>query len=134
VLTDYAGLLSSGYTRRNINSSQRHPNAPRLTPLDIEALDMYDALANDADLRLDMVLQPGDMQFLYNHTILHDRTAYEDWPDEAQKRHLLRLWLCAPDDRPLDPVLVQRFGSVEVGNRGGIVCKGAVLHAPLEPA
>jgi hypothetical protein len=31
-------------------------------------------------------------------------------------------------------VLVQRFGSVEVGNRGGIVCKGAVLLAPLEPA
>jgi hypothetical protein len=134
VITDCGGYLSIGYTRRNINSSQRHPDAPRLTAQDYEALDMFDDLANDADLRLDMVLQPGDMQFLYNHTILHDRTAYEDWPDEDRKRHLLRLWLATPGDRPLDPVLAQRFGSVEVGNRGGIICKGTKLHAPLVPA
>ncbi len=134
VLTDTDGLLSCGYTRRNINSSQRHADAPRLTPEDIQALDMWDDLANDADLRLDMVLEPGDMQFLYNHTILHDRTAFEDWPEESLKRHLLRLWLCAPDDRPLAPTLAQRFGSVAVGDRGGIICTGTRLHAPLEAA
>jgi len=133
VFTDYADQLSVGYTRRNINSSQRHPSAPRLTPEDVEALDLFDALANDDELRLDMVLEPGDMQFLHNHTVLHDRTAFEDWPDPEQKRHLLRLWLAAPDGRPLDPVLAQRFGSVEIGNRGGIICPGARLHAPLEP-
>jgi hypothetical protein len=134
VITDYAGHLSIGYTRRNINSSQRHPDAPRLTEDDYAALDLFDDLANDPDLRLDMVLQPGDMQFLYNHTILHDRTAYEDWPEEDKKRHLLRLWLAMPDDRPLDPILAQRFGSVEPGNRGGIICQGTRLHAPLVPA
>jgi hypothetical protein len=134
VFTDYAGKLSVGYTRRNLNSSQRHPDAPRLTPEDVEALDLFDALANDRDLRLDMVLQPGDMQFLHNHTVLHDRTAFEDWPEPERKRHLLRLWLAAPDARPLDPILAQRFGSVEIGNRGGIHCPGARLHAPLVPA
>jgi hypothetical protein len=133
VCTDYAGQLSVGYTRRNINSSQRHLDAPRLSSQDIEALDMFDALANDSDLRLDMVLQPGDMQFLHNHTILHDRTAFEDWPEPERKRHLLRLWLAAANGRPLDPTLAQRFGSVEIGNRGGIHCAGARLHAPLEP-
>jgi hypothetical protein len=134
VCTDYAGQLSVGYTRRNINSSQRHPDAPRLSPEDVEALDMFDTLANDQHLRLDMVLQPGDMQFLHNHTILHDRTAFEDWPEPERKRHLLRLWLAAPNGRPLDPTLAQRFGIVEIGNRGGIHCPGARLHAPLEPA
>jgi hypothetical protein len=134
VFTDYAEQLSVGYTRRNINSSQRHPDAPRLSPEDVEALDLFDALANDSELRLDMVLEPGDMQFLHNHTILHDRTAFEDWPEPERKRHLLRLWLAAPDARPLDPILAQRFGSVEIGNRGGIHCAGARLHAPLEPA
>ncbi len=134
VFTDYAERLSVGYTRRNINSSQRHADAPRLTPQDIEALELFDDLANDPELRLDMELQPGDMQFLHNHTVLHDRTAFEDWPGEERKRHLLRLWLAAPDGRPLDPVLAQRFGSVEIGNRGGINCVGARLHAPLEPA
>jgi hypothetical protein len=131
VITDYAGHLTVGYTRRNLNSSQRHADAPRFTPEDVAALDMWDDLANDADLRLDMVLEPGDMQFLCNHTILHDRTAFEDWPEEERKRHLLRLWLCAPGDRPLDPTLAQRFGSVEVGNRGGIICKDTRLHFPL---
>jgi hypothetical protein len=134
VFTDYEGQLSVGYTRRNINSSQRHPDAPRLTQEDVEALELFDELANDSELRLDMVLAPGDMQFLHNHTILHDRTAFEDWPEPERKRHLLRLWLAAPNARPLDPVLAQRFGSVEIGNRGGINCAGARLHAPLEPA
>jgi hypothetical protein len=134
VFTDCDGRLSAGYTRRNISSSQRHPDAPRLAPEDVEALELFDELANDSELRLDMVLEPGDMQFLHNHTVLHDRTAFEDWPDPERKRHLLRLWLCAPDGRPLDPVLAQRFGTVEIGDRGGIVCPGARLHAPLEPA
>jgi hypothetical protein len=134
VLTDYAGRLTCSYLRRNINSSQRHPDAPRLTPDDLAALDMWDDLANDGGLRLDIVLEPGDIQFVYNHTTLHDRTAFEDWPEEDRKRHLLRLWLCVPGDRPLDPVLAQRFGSVEIGNRSGIICKGTRLHAPLVPS
>jgi Taurine catabolism dioxygenase TauD, TfdA family len=132
VMTACHGRLSVCYTRRNINSSQRHPDAPRLTPEDIEALDLFDSLANDATLRLDMVLEPGDMQFLHNHPILHDRTAFEDWPEPERKRHLLRLWLAPWDARPLDPSFAGRFGSAEVGNRGGIVVPDAKLHAPLE--
>jgi alpha-ketoglutarate-dependent taurine dioxygenase len=54
-------------------------------------LDCYDRTAADADVHLDMWLEPGDMQFLSNHTIAHARTAYED--DPANPRHLLRLWL-----------------------------------------
>jgi hypothetical protein len=131
VFTDLGGELTCGYTRRNINSSQRHPEAPRLSPEDIEALDMFDDMANDADLRLDMALEPGDIQFLNSHTTVHDRTAFQDFPDESLKRHLLRLWLAPPDARPLDPVLATRFGSVEIGNRGWIYCAGATLHAPL---
>ena len=81
-----------------------------------------------------MEFQPGDMQFVHNHTVLHDRTAFEDWPEPERKRHLLRLWLAAPGARPLPPAYAERYGSVEIGNRGGIVCKGTRLHAPLEPA
>jgi hypothetical protein len=133
VYNDYAGHLSVLYSRTYINSGQRFPEARRLEPEDIEALDLFDQLANDADLRLDMQLQPGDMQFVHNHTILHDRTAFEDWPEPEKKRHLLRLWLAAPGARPLPPVYAERYGSVTVGDRGGIICPGARLHAPLEP-
>jgi Taurine catabolism dioxygenase TauD, TfdA family len=65
-----------------------------------------------------MRLQPGDMQFVYNHSLLHDRTAYED--DSAARRHLMRVWLALPSDRPLPECYASRYGSIEVGNRGGV--------------
>ena len=133
VYNDYAGYLSVIYSRTYINSGQRFAETRRLEPEDVEALDMFDDLANDADLRLDMELRPGDMQFLHNHTILHDRTAFEDWPEPERKRHLLRLWLAAPGARPLPQIYAERYGSTTVGDRGGIICPDTRLHAPLEP-
>jgi hypothetical protein len=133
IYNDHAGYLSVLYSRPYIHSGQRFPEARRLEPEDVEALDLFDKLANDADLRLDMQLRPGDMQFVHNHTILHDRTAFEDWPEPEKKRHLLRLWLAALGARPLPPVYAERYGSVMIGDRGGIVCPGTKLHAPLEP-
>ncbi len=132
VFNDYAGYLSVIYSGQYIRSSQRFQDARRLTAEDLEALEMFERLSEDPELRLDMELQPGDMQFVHNHTTLHDRTAFEDWPEPDRKRHLLRLWLAAPGARPLPPAYAQRYGSVEVGNRGGIVCRGTRLHAPLE--
>jgi hypothetical protein len=58
-----------------------------------------------------MEFKPGDVQFVHNHTILHDRTAFVDWPEPERRRHLLRLWLAALDARELPPVFAQRYGS-----------------------
>ncbi len=132
IYNDHRGLLSAIYAPHYVRSSQRFPEAPRLTTEDIAALDCFDALAEDAKLRLDMEFRPGDMQFVHNHTVLHDRTAFEDWPEPERKRHLLRLWLAAPGARALPPAYAERYGSVEIGDRGGIICKGTRLHAPLE--
>ena len=49
-----------------------------------------------------MQFQPGDIQWLNNHVILHSRTAYEDHPEPERKRLLLRLWLNHAGARPLD--------------------------------
>jgi hypothetical protein len=133
IYNDYQGLLSAIYAPHYVRSSQRFPEAPPLSADDIAALDCFDALAEDPELRLDMQFRPGDMQFVHNHTVLHDRTAFEDWPEPERKRHLLRLWLAAPGARSLPPVYAERYGSVEIGNRGGIICKGTRLHVPLEP-
>jgi Taurine catabolism dioxygenase TauD, TfdA family len=133
VYNDHAGLLTAIYSGTYIRSGQRFPDAPRLGPEDIEALDLFDDLANDKELRLDMEFRPGDMQFVHNHTTLHDRTAFVDWPELERKRHLLRLWLAAPGARPLPPAFAERYGSTTVGDRGGIVCERTQLHAPLEP-
>jgi len=132
VLSWHAGHLTVFYQRQYIESAQRFDDAPRLTPAHIEALDLFDALANDPDLHLSMQLQPGDMQFVYNHSQLHDRTGFTDWPNPAQRRHLLRLWLSMPDDRPLPEIFTQRYGSIDIGNRGGIITAQTKLHAPLD--
>jgi hypothetical protein len=121
VFNFYEGFLTAIYQRQYIESAQRFPDVPRLTQEHIEALDLFEELANEPKLNFSMKLETGDMQFVYNHTLLHDRTAFEDWDDPTQKRHLLRLWLSIPDDRPLPEIFASKFGSVEVGNRGGIV-------------
>jgi Taurine catabolism dioxygenase TauD, TfdA family len=129
----YADNLTVMYGNRYyIESAQRFPEVPRLTAKQIEALDLFDMLANDPANYLDIEFQPGDIQLLNNHVILHDRTDYEDWPDPERKRHLLRLWLCPPNGRPLPPVFADRYGGTDVGNRGGIVLQGATMTAPLE--
>jgi hypothetical protein len=122
------------YSRLHIGSAQRFPEARRLTSDDIEALDMLAELAGDPEFRLDMTFMPGDIQFLHNHTILHARSAYEDWPEVERKRHLLRLWLAPPVARPLPPVFAECYGGTTIGDRGGIICEGTHLHAPLLPA
>ena len=126
--------LTVMYQRQYIDSAQRFDNAMKLTPEHIQALDMFDEFANDPDLNLSMQLEPGDMQFVYNHGLLHDRTGFEDWPDLENRRHLLRLWLSAPNDRPLPEIFKERFGSIEIGNRGGIAVRGAEPCAPIEAA
>jgi Taurine catabolism dioxygenase TauD, TfdA family len=132
VLNWHAGFLTGIYQRQYVDSAQRFPDAPRLTPAHVEALDLFDTLANDPCLHLSMQLLPGDMQFVYNHALLHDRTAFRDWPEAHKKRHLLRLWLSVPDDRPLPECFKQRYGSIEIGDRGGIIIKGARLNVPLD--
>lgn len=131
-LTWHEGQLSVFYQRQYIDSAQRFPEAMRLTDAHVEALDLFDATANDPSLHLRMRLQPGDMQFVYNHGQLHDRTGFRDWPDRNNRRHLLRLWLSLPGDRALPEVFKQRYGSIEIGDRGGIITPGTRLHAPLD--
>jgi hypothetical protein len=132
VLSWYAGHLTVFYQRQYIESAQRFEEAKRLTPEDLAALDMFDALAEDPAMHVRMHLQPGDMQFVYNHSQLHDRTAFADWPEPGRRRHLLRLWLSPGGDRDLPPCFAQRYGVLAPGNRGGIVVGDTALTAPLD--
>lgn len=131
-LSWHAGFLTGFYQRQYIDSAQRFPDALRLTPAYVEALDLFDALANDKRLHFGMKLAPGDMQFVYNHALLHYRAGFRDWPEANRKRHLLRLWLSVAGDRPLPDCFKQRYGSIEIGNRGGIITKGTKLNVPLD--
>ena len=132
VFNYHNGLVSAIYQRQYIESARRFPGVDPLSALQIEALDLFDQLANDPKLNLMMELQPGDIQLVHNHTILHDRTAFEDYPESDRKRHLLRLWLAPPGARPLPEVYKERFGSITPGDRGGVVVAGAKPTIPFD--
>jgi hypothetical protein len=129
----HAGRLSCIYVRQYIESAQRlFPQAARLTPQQREAMDLLDALSNDPEMHLSMAFQPGDMQFLHNHVILHSRNDFENWPEPQRHRHLLRLWLAPAQGRPLPEVFAPRYGGVTPGARGGIVVRGTRPTVPMD--
>lgn len=79
------------------NAAEDFPDIAGLTAEQGELLDLLEAIPDEPGVALDMSFQPGDMQFLKNSVILHARTAYEDWDEPDEKRHLIRLWLNRPD-------------------------------------
>ncbi|HMG55374.1 MAG TPA: TauD/TfdA family dioxygenase [Kofleriaceae bacterium] len=117
------------YQRRYIESAARFAGAPRLDGRRRAALDAFDAALDDPALHLEMDLEPGDVQLVHNHQLLHDRTAFVDDPDPARRRHLLRLWLCPPIGRRLPAAFAERYGSIEIGRRGGVVARTAPVIA-----
>jgi hypothetical protein len=109
VLHDVGGEPRIFYIGWYIRDAQRHPNVPRLTGEQREALDLIETIANDRAFHVEMDFRPGDVQLLNNAKILHSREAFEDDDALDERRHLLRLWLSAHD-----------FRSVEERLRGGI--------------
>jgi hypothetical protein len=87
------GQWRTFYHADYLRGASRFDDVPEPTALECDLLDTYEAIALKRGIYLDMDLQPGDIQQLSNHTNLHARTAYEDYPEPAQRRHLLRLWL-----------------------------------------
>jgi len=87
------GRLRTFYHSDYFRSVTRHADVPPFTTAEQELLDLYESIATEPALRLDMQFAPGDIQLVSNHVILHARTAYEDAPDPTRQRHLLRLWL-----------------------------------------
>ena len=128
----HAGLLSAIYQRKYIDDARKLPGVPPYTSQQVEAIDLLDQLADDPALHLRMEFRPGDVQLVHNHSLLHDRTAFVDWPEPERKRHLLRLWIAPPGARPLPEVFAERFGSITPGDRGGVVVHGTQLVAPLD--
>ncbi|GBF87480.1 taurine catabolism dioxygenase [Raphidocelis subcapitata] len=133
VFNYHKGYLSVNFSDNYYHLAQRHAEVPRLTPAQLEAIDLFNELARSDELRLDHLLEPGEIQLLSNHTQLHTRSAFEDVGDFDERRHLLRLWRAPPGDRPLPDAYLEPYGgSVEVGNRGGIIVDGTVEHVSLE--
>jgi hypothetical protein len=94
-------------------ASQRHPEAPRLSDLQTEALRAVERMAVDPANHVAMDLLPGDIQFINNFHVFHGRTAYEDDPSANRVRHLKRLWLETSVLASRPPYFANRSGSWE---------------------
>jgi alpha-ketoglutarate-dependent taurine dioxygenase len=64
-----------------------------LTPAQIQALDVLDGVLSRPEFRAEFYLEPGQMLFVNNRWILHNRTMFEDHPEPERRRHYVRLWL-----------------------------------------
>jgi alpha-ketoglutarate-dependent taurine dioxygenase len=80
------------YLRYWIEVGQEKVQLP-LSAEQVRALDLLDAIAAERRLRVEFALRPGEMLFVNNRWILHNRTAFVDHTEAERKRHYVRLWL-----------------------------------------
>jgi hypothetical protein len=118
------GYFSATGAGAAIDKAQKLPGVPRYTAAQIEAIALYRKTVDEC--AVDIPFEVGDIQFLNNFVTLHTRREYEDWPEDARKRHLLRLWLSDPDGRPIPHE--QREGR----SRRGVYLRGVSVVAPLD--
>lgn len=108
----HEGKLSCRYLRQYIELGHEIMGLP-LSRVEIEALDVFDSVLHDPANRLDMMMEPGDLQLANNNAVLHSRTGFVDHDDPAQRRKLLRLWLEMPNARAHSPDFPGRNGFPE---------------------
>jgi len=95
----YAGSLY-------ILTAQKYPEVPKLTPEQVEVLQLFDDITYEPGMAIEMDFRPGDIQWLSNYAALHSRTRFSDFPEPQRRRHLLRLWLRRDVGRPI----IEGFG------------------------
>ena len=61
-----------------------------LSPIELEAFDQIDAILHDASMRIDMMMNPGDLQLINNYAVMHSRTSFEDFREIELRRKKLR--------------------------------------------
>ncbi|KAH8766962.1 hypothetical protein BGZ57DRAFT_900228 [Hyaloscypha finlandica] len=117
------GRVYSKWDPYYIKSLDRFMNAgviPHLSPEQVEATRVLEETCHR--LRLHMILEVGDIQFLSNEHVLHARTAYKDHAPPAPRRHLMRLWLATPESEggwklPFHDSTQKKRGGIQVNNQ-----------------
>lgn len=109
IFSYHQGKLSCRYLRQYLELGHEVMQQP-LSRVEIAALDLFDEVMHDPAIRLDMMLEPGDIQFANNYAVLHSRTAFEDDPDLSRRRKMIRLWLKMANARALAPEFPGRNG------------------------
>jgi alpha-ketoglutarate-dependent taurine dioxygenase len=94
VFTDTADGVRIRYNRLAIELGH-HLSGNPLTERQREALDAFDAILNDPANAIEFTMEPGDVLFADNNSLLHNRRGFDDAPEVENRRCLVRLWLAA---------------------------------------
>ncbi len=97
---------------KHIEKGHALGDTPDLTAGQVEAMALLAEICEE--LHAEIAFEKGDIQLLNGAVTMHTRTAFEDWPDPARRRHLWRLWLAAPDIRPRSPYFENWKNGVQV--------------------
>ena len=109
------GQLSCRYNRSWITGSFARANRT-MTNAETAMFEFFDEVAERN--RIEFTLQPGDVYFASNYTVLHGKTAQEEpSAEETAKRLLLRVWYNVPGFRRFAQENV-RYGLSSHGNLG----------------
>jgi hypothetical protein len=110
------GQVSCFFLREAMVPALRPLNR-QLTPLQKAALDYFDEVSLRQEIVLKFLLEPGEVLFFNNYTLLHARTEFVNHEEAGRQRHLMRLWLDVRNGRKVVP---QIHIYENEGGRGGI--------------
>ena len=102
IFSYHDGKLSARYLRQYIELGAELEGRP-LSRVEMEALDVFDEIIHKEAIRLDMMLEPGDLLLANNYAVMHSRTSFEDFDEIEKRRKLVRLWVKMPNARTLAP-------------------------------
>jgi hypothetical protein len=116
VFSYYGGKMCSRFNKSQIELGAEKKSGG-LDSLSKEAVEYVQFLTVQEDFHLKMMLEEGDIQVLNNRVIYHTRTKVLDHEDPSKKRLLYRVWLNAPQPRPMAPEFANQLNT---GERGGV--------------
>ncbi len=88
------GQVSCRYLRTNIAAGHRLRGVP-IPEAAVEALNLFDEIAQAPENRLAFDLERGEMIVINNYAVMHARSSFTNHPEPGRERLLVRLWLDA---------------------------------------
>ena len=82
VFSYHQGKMTVRYLRQYLELGADMMGRP-MSEVELEAMDLFDQIMHEPDMRIDMMMQPGDLQLVNNYTVMHSRTSFEDHDDLA---------------------------------------------------
>ena len=61
-------------------------------PNELEDFDRVDAVLQNATMRIDIMMEPGDLQLINKYAVMHSRTGFENFDEPQRRRKKLLLW------------------------------------------